>query len=67
MDPSESEISADLILTATEKQTGIKLSELKKGDHINFKAKLIEVGTEHKLAHLHALSIEKTGASKKLS
>jgi hypothetical protein len=67
MEPSESEISADLILTATEKGSGISIDSLKKGDYINFKAKLIQIGNEHKLAHLHALFIEKTGAYKELS
>jgi len=43
------------------------LEVLKKGDQITFKAKLIDLGNEHKLTHLHAISIEKTGQSQDLS
>jgi len=39
---------------------------LKKGDHIKFKGKLLGLGNEFKMHHLHSLSIEKTGAFKEI-
>lgn len=60
MEPSESEISADLILSLSKSlEKELKLGDLRTGDHINFVAKIIEMGDQHKLAHLHALSVDK--------
>lgn len=60
MEPSESEVSADLTISLSKSlEKELKLSDLRSGDHINFVAKIIEMGDQHKLAHLHALSIDK--------
>lgn len=59
MEPSESQISADLTLSlpkSLEKELDLSL---RSGDHINFVAKLLTMGDQHKLTHLHVLSIEK--------
>jgi hypothetical protein len=69
MDPSESDVTADLILTASpdiQKNSGKILDSLRRGDQINFKAKLISMGNDNKLTHLHAITIERTGNSKEL-
>lgn len=39
---------------------------LKKGDHIRFNAKLLGLGNEFKMHHLHSMKIEKTGQFKEI-
>lgn len=45
MEPSESEVSADLTISLSKSlEKELKLTELRSGDHINFVAKIIEMG-----------------------
>ena len=43
------------------------INSLRKGDEIVFKAKVMSLGNEFKMHHLHALDIRKTGEFKELS
>lgn len=69
MEPSESEVEPDIVLSMTSsvyeqhKQT---VDSLYNGDQISFTAKLIAMGDEFHVNHLHCLSITKTGARKYL-
>ena len=69
MDPSESLITPDLVLTANKdlkKTSGNIIKNLKKGDEISFTAKLIEMGNSNKLTHGHVIKVDKTGNYKNL-
>lgn len=64
MEPTESTVYPDLVLSVSSEQLSRKKSlfdGLKKGDHIKFRAKIMSLGNEFKMHHLHALDIEKTG------
>ena len=54
-------ISSDLL--AKKKST---FDSLKKGEGIRFEAKIMSLGNEFKMHHLHALSLDKTGSFKEL-
>ena len=64
MMPSESVLYPDIVLsvsskTLAEKQSLIK--SLQKGDEIFFDARIISLGNEFKMHHLHLNDFEKTG------
>mmetsp|Transcript_12997 Transcript_12997/g.24121 ORF Transcript_12997/g.24121 Transcript_12997/m.24121 type:complete len:281 (-) Transcript_12997:2742-3584(-) len=62
MQPSESDIHADLLLSMDDEVLGqyrTELASLDKGSHFAFNATFVSVGTENNLHHLHGLSIEK--------
>jgi ribosomal protein L19 len=40
---------------------------LKKGDQVKFEAKIMTLGNEFKMHHLHGVNIEKTGQFKELN
>ena len=68
MDPSESDSFADILLQISEeayKKNKDVIDILKKGDHVNFRAKMKTMGNEFKLHHLRLMpetgSIEDTG------
>lgn len=66
MMPSESVLYPDIVLSVssqflTEKEALIK--SLERGDEIVFDAKIMTLGNEFKMHHLHLLSLEKTGTS----
>ena len=64
MVPTESSIYPDLVLSISTELLGRKKSlfnSLKKGDQIKYRAKIMALGNEFKMHHLHALDIEKTG------
>jgi hypothetical protein len=70
MMPSESVLYPDLVLSvpstlySIEKET---IKSLQKGDEIRFEAKIVSMGNEFKMHHLHAKSIKQTGNSVVLS
>lgn len=64
MKPSESVLYPDIVLsissrTLAEKRALIK--SLEKGDEIEFTAKIVSLGNEFKMHHLHTLDFDKTG------
>jgi len=66
MMPSESVLYPDIVLSVSsqflaEKQGLIK--SLERGDEIVFDAKIMTLGNEFKMHHLHLLNLEKTGTS----
>lgn len=68
--PTESSIYPDLVLSVSTELLNNKKSmfqSLRKGDHIRFKARIMGLGNEFKMHHLHALDIDKTGEFKELS
>lgn len=69
MDPSESEVEPDIVLTLSadtyEKHKEI-IEILYTGDQITFTAKFIKLGDEYNVNHLHSVSISKTGKFKEL-
>jgi hypothetical protein len=70
MSPSESVLYPDLALSVPSSLLRTKRSaiyDLKKGDEIEFEAKIMGLGSEFKMHHLHALNIDKTGNFKELS
>jgi hypothetical protein len=70
MDPSESPLYPDLVLSvSTEVLRNQKkmIAQLVKGDEISFKAQIVSLGNEFKLHHLHVKELEKTGGFKQLS
>lgn len=70
MQPSESAMYPDLVLSISSnllKQKKTVFDSLQKGDEIRFRAKLMNLGNEFKMHHLHAIDIEKTGGFKQLS
>jgi len=70
MEPSESTIFADLVLTVPSsvyKNSKQMIDDLKKGTGIKFVAVVQGLGTEFKMHHLRAIDIQKTGNFKILS
>ena len=70
MNPSESVLHADLILSLDDKswlnnQEAVKT--LKSGDHIQFEATFLTAGNEHRLHHLHLSKLEKIEGSMEIS
>ncbi len=70
MNPSESDSFADIVLTISDQGYSSNkdvFDDLKKGDHLKFKAKIRSMGNEFKLHHLRLESdtgsIEDTGQS----
>lgn len=66
MMPSESVLYPDLVLSVSslmyrEKQQLIK--SLQKGDELAFTARIMSLGNEFKMHHLHAIDFDKTGNS----
>lgn len=64
--PSESVLYPDLVLSVSslmyrEKQQLIK--SLQKGDELAFTARIMSLGNEFKMHHLHAIDFDKTGNS----
>lgn len=43
------------------------IKSLKKGDELRFEARVMSLGNEFKMHHLHAIGFEKTGGFKELS
>lgn len=69
MEPSESTIFADLVLSvSTELYEANKIfyDSLKKGDGIDFDATLLGLGNEFKMHHLHAKRVSRNGGFKEL-
>lgn len=70
MDPSESVLYPDLVLSVSSRTLNEKRSiiqTMKKGDEITFKARIVSLGNEFKMHHLHGLGFENTGGHKELS
>jgi hypothetical protein len=62
MQPSESDIHADLLLSMDDETLGRYrdvLASLDKGSHFAFNATFVSVGSENSLHHLHAHSLDK--------
>ena len=69
MEPTESSMFPDLVLSVSSDLLNRKrsmFSGLKKGDEISFRAKLVNLGNEFKMHHLHALEVTVTGKKKEL-
>jgi len=69
MEPSESAIFADLVLSVSThayQESKEFYDSLKKGDGIDFDATLVGLGNEFKMHHLHAKKIKKNGGFKAL-
>lgn len=70
MEPSESSIYADLVLSVSSeflKKNKDMIENLRKGDGIDFEAKFMTLGNEFKIHHLHALDIKTNDDFKELS
>lgn len=70
MSPSESVLYPDLVLSIPSDllhQRKQMFNQLIKGDEIRFRAKVMTLGNEFKMHHLHALDLEKTGNWKELN
>ena len=70
MEPTESVLYPDLVLSvssATLQRQKEVFRGLQKGDEIRFEARIVSMGNEFKMHHLHALTFEKTGRSTILS
>jgi len=70
MMPSESVLYPDIVLSVSSKlvaQKGHILKSLEKGDEIEFDARIMTLGNEFKMHHLHLNDFEKTGKSITLS
>ena len=64
--PSESVLYPDIVLSVSSKFLAEKqgvIKSLEKGDEIMFDAKIMTLGNEFKMHHLHLLDFEKTGNS----
>lgn len=64
MQPTESILYPDLVLsipTNLQKESKEVINGLKKGEEIRFRAKIVSLGNEFKMHHLHAIEITKTG------
>ena len=69
MEPSESTIFADLVLSVSTRMYEANkefYDSLKKGDGIDFEATLVGLGNEFKMHHLHAKKVQKNGNFKQL-
>jgi hypothetical protein len=70
MMPSESVLYPDLVLSVSTKVSVEKsalIKGLQKGDELEFTARVISLGNEFKMHHLHTLDIAKTGKQVALS
>ena len=70
MMPSESAMYPDLVLSISSELLNDKrkdISSLVKGDEIKFRAKVMTLGNEFKMHHLHAVDLDKTGGFKELN
>lgn len=70
MEPSESTVFADLVLTvdSDKYQENKKMFDgLKKGDGIKFEAVIQGLGSEFKMHHLHAIDVVPTSSFKLLN
>lgn len=70
MQPSESPLYPDLVLSLNQKTLSNKkdlLKSLKKGDELWFKAHFVTLGNEFKLHHLHTVDFDKTGGFKEIT
>jgi hypothetical protein len=70
MMPSESVLYPDLVLSISSQVLHEKkdlINSLKKGEEVRFRAKIVSLGNEFKMHHLHALDLVKTGGFKELS
>jgi hypothetical protein len=70
MAPSESLLYPDLVLSVPTKlynEQRSLIQSLKRGEQIAFKAKVMSLGNEFKMHHLHAEEIQKTGEFKELT
>ena len=68
--PSESAMYPDLVLSISSELLNDKrkdISSLVKGDEIKFRAKVMTLGNEFKMHHLHAVDLDKTGGFKELN
>ena len=66
MMPSESVLYPDLVLSVSSRLLGEKqnvIKSLQKGDEVQFDARIMSLGNEFKMHHLHALDFIKTGNS----
>jgi hypothetical protein len=67
MDPTESTVYADLVLSVsstTVNENKKMFGSLKKGDGISFDGVLVGLGNEFKMHHLHAKTFETNGKYK---
>jgi hypothetical protein len=70
MDPSESVLYPDLVLSVSAKtlnEQRATIQKMKRGDEIAFGARIVSMGNEFKMHHLHGLGFEVTGGHKELS
>ena len=70
MMPSESALYPDLVLSIPTDVFNLRkqaITQLVKGDEIQFRAKIMTLGNEFKMHHLHGIDIEKTGGWKELN
>lgn len=70
MMPSESVLYPDLVLSVSSqllKEKNNVIKSLQKGDEIEFTAKIVSMGNEFKMHHLHGIDFTKTGNFKSLS
>lgn len=70
MEPTESSLYPDLVLSVSTQMLNSQRSviqKLKRGDEIEFRAKLVNLGNEFKMHHLHALEVSVTGIRKELN
>lgn len=71
MSPTESSMYPDLVLSISSELLRLKKSDvfdrLKKGDEVRYKAKIMNLGNEFKMHHLHAIDIQLTGGHKELN
>lgn len=67
MEPSESTVFADLVLTVPPqvyKENKSLIDNLKKGEGIKFQAVVTGLGSEFKMHHLRAVTVEKSSEFK---
>jgi hypothetical protein len=70
MSPTESSVYPDLVLSVPSELLKRKkdvFDSLKKGEQIKFEARIMSLGNEFKMHHLHAINVEKTGNYKELN
>ena len=67
MEPSESAVFADLVLSVSTNMYNEKkefYDSLRKGDGIDFEAVVVNLGNEFKMHHLHGKKVNKNGKHK---
>ena len=70
MKPSESVLYPDLVLSVSSgllRRKAEVFRSLQKGDEIAFDARVVSLGNEFKMHHLHLIDLEKTGDRTELS